>query len=181
MPKHPPAAYKFTDTKIQQRTQRVIEVGGDIATMFTGIAQRRHAAVGEVVFLKKRLAPLVGSYFKKVQKFKSDNDFALERRITQPKMAALMVEAIIEDENLNGAFFTVPRDLQGKDFEDEAFYEFLYGVIVNTLFIDIDKVPKDHKRDFIKCLHQFSIHTEWLMWALSNFCTAYGELLDAGE
>jgi hypothetical protein len=59
-----------------------------------------------------------------------------------------------------------------------VYLQYIYALIVSTLFIRLDEVPPVHERDLFLCLDGFNIPTEWLCWSLYNFARAYGEIRD---
>lgn len=180
MPPFSRDAYRFTAQKRLGRSERISEVAVDVATVFSKIARDKHSCPHPVTFRTGRLDDLVNSYFERVIRFKWEHGFDPISKINQPKMVALMVEAIFEEQDKDPLFY-IPASINTPDFEDDLIYEFIYAIAVSNLFIRIDEVPVEHKRDFIMCLHRYEVHTEWLAWALYNFCVAYGELLNVGE
>lgn len=169
--------YTFPDRKIEARKHRLRQIGSDVAAQFTRIASEEHKC-NEVISFRDQLADaLVDEYFDRVKRFKWLNDFEIGERINPPKMAALMIEAA---KKVDGSerLFVVPEAFSGSLFENMVFLQFMYALVVSTLYIRVTEVPPVHERDLFICLDRHNIPTEWLCWSLYNFAHAFGEIRD---
>lgn len=175
--KHNLQDYTFPDRKIEARKHRFQQIGRDVASYFSRIANEEHNCLEPIVFKEALVADLAQEYFDRVKKFKWLNDFELDERINPPKMAALMIEAA---KKLDGGerLFAVPKAFENTLFENMAFMQFMYAMVISTLYIRVLEVPSMHERDLFICLDRHNIPTEWLCWSLYNFAQAFGEIRD---
>lgn len=172
--------YSFSEAKRMSRSQQVLRIGKDIADIYQDIAREHHKSSGGVYYKADRHEDLIGKYFTAVALFKYKHRFDLDDKINQPKMAALFVESVVE-ENRKLPLFCIPDELIGTDFEDAIVFEFCYALVCRTLFVNISKVPFIQKRDLIMCIDRFGADTEWIAWGMYSFCAAYGEFQDVGD
>ncbi len=141
------------------------------------MAQETYGCDEPIRFRAACVDSLSDDYFHRVRLFKFNNGFRPDERINPPKMAALMVEACKRCDG-DAPLFMVPPSLQGKAIDHMAYLQYIYALIVSTLFIRLDEVPPVHERDLFLRLDGFNIPTEWLCWSLYNFARAYGEIRD---
>lgn len=179
--------YTPSPSKKESRKKLLQHVAGDVANVWTRIARRRHGHTEVVALRLDRLEAVVDAYFGKVAQFKLRHRMDPDKdRINPPKIAALMIEAVLEGSEFE-RLFSVPRRLEGTDFDDAVVYDFCYAILVETLRLrvtDIDgkpKVPFVQKRDFVMCLEKFTADVEWAAWGFYNMAAAYGEILRFGD
>lgn len=172
--------YSFSPQKIERRSQRVLEVGRDVANIYTKHQRKSDSDTDAFHYKTNRHDALIQLYFEKVKDFKWRHGFNPTSRINVPKIAALFIEAIIE-ENDRERLFHIPEECEGKDIDDVIVYEFIYAMICRTLEIRTAEVPIEQKIDLIMCIDQHSADTEWIAWGLHNFCKSYGEFLNFGD
>lgn len=168
--------YAFPDRKLLARLHTLQQLADDVVGIYSELARSRHDCADPLAVRPARLEAVVKRYFDSVKRFKFRHHIAPDDKINQPKIAALLVEAVLEESDVEGVF-EIPRTLRGTDFEDALLYEFCYAIVTDVLYLRSADVPFIQKRDFIMCLDRYSADAEWVAWSFYNLCVAYGQFL----
>ncbi|GGE79804.1 hypothetical protein [Niveispirillum cyanobacteriorum] len=180
MPKFAPSEYPFPESKLLQREELAQKIGNKVAKIFTVACKVVHKIDSTVEFNESAKKRIAETYKRKVGEFKSRNEFPLNDRINQGKIAALFVESFLDVAD-NHPVFKIPESLTNTDFEASVVNEMAWECLISILKLDLDKTPLDCRRDFVLCIHKYTADSEWVAWACANLCAAYGVPLYIGD